>query len=166
MMATEVSNRAFTRRVKDMRYFSLLAVAALLSGGAVLAEHPAQAADLARGKAPLGASVFFVNIQDGDTVGKDVTVKFGVKGIEVKPASDGLVAGSGHHHLLIDADLPPGNLPIPNDETHKHYGKGQTEDTLHLEPGDHTLQLDFADAAHVQFYPPIVSKKIKIHVSP
>jgi hypothetical protein len=149
-----------------MRYFIVCAVAALLQGGVILTEHSAGAADLARGKAPDGASVFFVNVQDGDSVGQDVTIKFGVKGIEVKPASEGLVAGSGHHHLLIDTDLPPVNAPIPNDETHKHYGKGQTEDTLHLEPGDHTLQLDFADAAHVQFYPPIVSKRIKIHVNP
>jgi len=56
------------------------------------------------------------------------------------------------------------HAPIPNDATHKHYGKGQTQDTIHLEPGDHTLQLDFADAAHMQFNPPIVSKKITVHV--
>ncbi len=149
-----------------MRYFSLLAAVTLFLGGAFFLESHARAADLARGKAPPGASVFFVDLQNGDTVGQEVTVKFGVKGIEIKPASEGLEAGSGHHHLLIDADVPPGNAPIPNDERHKHYGKGQTEDTLHLEPGDHTLQLDFADAAHVQFYPPIVSKRIKIHVSP
>jgi hypothetical protein len=67
--------------------------------------------------------------------------------------------------LLVDQkELPPGDAPIPNDATRKHYGKGQTEDTVHLEPGDHTLQLDFADALHMQFDPPIVSKKITIHV--
>ena len=148
-----------------MRYFSLLAIAALLQAGAVFAEDPAKpAAAPARAKSPPGASVFFIEPADGATVGQDVLVKFGVKGIEIKPASEGIIAGTGHHHLLIDADLPPGNAPIPNDATHKHYGKGQTEDTIHLEPGNHTLQLDFADAAHVQFYPAIVSKKITVHV--
>jgi len=87
-----------------------------------------------------------------------------VKHIKVAPATD-TTAGTGHHHLLIDVtSLPPGDAPIPNDATHKHYGKGQTEDTIHLEPGDHTLQLDFADALHMQFDPPIVSTKITVHV--
>ena len=66
--------------------------------------------------------------------------------------------------MNLVAELPPGNLPIPNDATHKHYGKGQTEDTIKLPPGDHTLQLDFADTSHVQFNPPLVSPKITIHV--
>ncbi|MGA9333088.1 MAG: DUF4399 domain-containing protein, partial [Rudaea sp.] len=71
----------------------------------------------------------------------------------------------GHHHLLIDAtSLPPLDAPIPNDATHRHFGKAQTETTIHLSPGDHTLQLDFGNFAHMQFNPPIVSKKITIHV--
>ena len=86
------------------------------------------------------------------------------KGVAIKPAGD-TTPDSGHHHLLIDGkELPPLDAPIPNDATHKHYGKGQTEDTIHLEPGTHTLQLDLGDAAHRQFDPPIVSKKITVHV--
>jgi len=136
----------------------LLATAAALSAGAQ------QPAGLPRAKAPAGAHVFIVAPADGATVGQDVKVEFGVNAIAIAPASENK-PGTGHHHLLIDQkDLPPGDLPIPNDATHKHYGKGQTEDTIHLEPGDHTLQLDFADALHVQFDPPIVSKKITIHV--
>ena len=115
-------------------------------------------------KAPAGAKVFIVEPKDGATVSQDVTVKFGVSGIKLVPATDS-TPGTGHHHLLIDnKELPPMNAPIPNDATHKHYGKAQTEDTIRLEPGDHTLQLDFADALHMQFSPPIVSKKITIHV--
>ena len=101
---------------------------------------------------------------DGATVAPDVQVKFGVEGIAIAPAAEGK-PGTGHHHLLVDGkELPPLDAPIPNDATHKHYGKGQTEDTVHLEPGTHTLQLDFADARHVQFDPPIVSPKITVHV--
>ena len=117
-----------------------------------------------RQKAPKGAKVMILEPKNGATVSQDVTVKFGVSGIKVAPATD-TTAGTGHHHLLIDEkELPPGNAPIPNDATHKHYGKGQTEDTVRLTPGDHTLQLDFGDAAHMQFDPPLVSKKITIHV--
>jgi hypothetical protein len=117
-----------------------------------------------RSAAPQGAKVFIVSPKNGETVGQDVLVKFGVKGIGLAPATDA-TANTGHHHLLIDQkDLPALNAPIPNDATHKHYGKAQTEDAIHLEPGDHTLQLDFGDAAHMQFDPPIVSKKITIHV--
>jgi hypothetical protein len=117
-----------------------------------------------RQKAPAGAKVFIVEPKDGATVSQDVTVKFGVSGIKLVPLTD-TTPGTGHHHLLIDGkELPAGNMPIPADATHKHYGKAQTEDVVRLEPGDHTLQLDFGDAAHMQFEPPIVSKKITIHV--
>ena len=145
----------------------------ILSGAALMlavalvpstrAADPA-ASNLAREPAPKGARVFFVEPKDGATVGRDVEVRFGVEGIAIAPAAEGK-PGTGHHHLLIDGKaLPPPEAPIPNDATHKHYGKGQTGDTIQLEPGTHTLQLDFADARHVQFDPPIVSPKITVHV--
>ena len=143
-----------------MRTISFLAAALLIGAGA----SAAQDAATARTKAPHGASVFIESPKNGATVGQDVTVKFGATGIVVKPAGD-TTPDSGHHHLLIDEKgLPPLDAPIPNDATHKHYGKGQTEDTIHLAPGTHTLQLDFGDAAHRQFDPPIVSKKITVTV--
>jgi hypothetical protein len=117
-----------------------------------------------RTKAPNGAKVFIESPKDGATVGQDVVVKFGAEGVAIKPAGD-TTPDSGHHHLLIDQkELPPLDQPIPNDATHKHYGKAQTEDTIHLEPGTHTLQLDLGDAAHRQFDPPVVSEKITITV--
>jgi len=124
----------------------------------------AVAASLKPEAAPKGARVFIISPKDGATVGRDVTVKFGIAGIALKPAGDE-TPDSGHHHLLVDVDkLPPLDRPIPADEYHKHYGKAQTEDVLHLTPGTHTLQLDLGDARHVQFDPPIVSKRITIHV--
>jgi len=147
-----------------MRSISLIAVALALGSGLAVAETPAPVAAPANPKAPHGAKVFIESPKNGATVGQDVTVKFGVKGVVIKPAGDA-TPDSGHHHLLIDAkELPPASAPIPNDATHKHYGKGQTEDTIHLEPGKHTLQLDLGDAAHMQFAPPVVSKKITITV--
>jgi hypothetical protein len=148
-----------------MRSISLLAAALLMSAGvAMAAQDAAPSAAMALPKAPPGATVSILSPKDGATVGQDVTVKFGVEGIALKPAGDA-TPNSGHHHLLIDAkELPPLNAPIPNDATHKHYGKAQTEDTIHLEPGTHTLQLDYGDTAHMQFDPPIVSKRITVTV--
>ena len=146
-----------------MMRIAMLLTAALMAGSGValgaqdasLAMHP---------KAPAGARVFIVSPKDGATVGPDVDVRFGAAGIAVKPAGDP-TPNSGHHHLLIDvARPPPMDQPIPNDATHKHYGKGQTQDTIHLSPGTHTLQLDFGNAAHMQFDPRLLSKKITIHV--
>jgi len=143
----------------------ILIVAALLfSSGMALGQDAAKSAVPARQKPPHGAKVMILSPKNGSTVGQDVTVKFGVKHIKVAPSTDS-APGTGHHHLLIDVtSLPPADAPIPNDAAHKHYGKGQTEDTIHLEPGTHTLQLDFADAAHMQFDPPLVSRKITVHV--
>lgn len=146
-----------------MRTFPI-AIMLLLAGGAATAQQPAAGAPLARAKAPAHSKVYIAEPRDGATVGRDVVVKFASEGIAVAPATEDR-PGTGHHHLLIDAkDLPPLDAPIPNDATHRHYGKGQKEDTIRLEPGTHTLQLDFGDARHVQFDPPIVSKKITIHV--
>jgi len=147
-----------------MQRWILIVAGSLLSSSLALAQDAAKPAAPARQKPPHGAKVLILSPKNGSTIGQDVTVKFGVKHIKVAPATDS-APGTGHHHLLIDVtSLPPGAAPIPNDATHKHYGKGQTEDTIHLEPGVHTLQLDFADAAHMQFDPPLVSRKITVHV--
>ena len=144
-----------------MRDIALISIAAILGAGAAFA---ADAPQFARPKAPPGAQVFFVSPADGATVPQDFKVEFGARNISVAPTTN-TASGTGHHHLLIDQkDLPPLDAPIPADADHRHYGKGQTEDMLHLPPGDHTLQLDLANAMHMQFDPPIVSKKITVHV--
>lgn len=140
--------------------------AAVLSwaAGAAFAADPAASAGPPRTAAPAGVELYFISPKDGETVDGEFTVRFGLKGMGVAPA--GVIKdNTGHHHLLVDVDeLPPQNLPLPNDEHHRHYGGGQTEATIKLAPGTHTLQLDLADAAHMQFDPPIVSKKITVHV--
>jgi hypothetical protein len=138
----------------------LFAVALATFGAASFAQAPV----LPSTAAPAGAEVYVIAPADGATVGRDVVVRFGLKGMGVAPAG---VAKehTGHHHLLIDVKtLPPAGQPIPNDANHMHFGGGQTQTTLHLEPGTHTLQLELGDANHVPFAPPLVSKKITIHV--
>ncbi|MBN8738323.1 MAG: DUF4399 domain-containing protein [Xanthomonadaceae bacterium] len=124
----------------------------------------AKPAALPRTAAPAGAELYFIAPADGATVGKEFTVRFGLKGMGVAPAGV-TTEKTGHHHLLIDvAELPPMNLPLPNDAQHKHFGGGQTEATLTLPPGKHTLQLILGDALHIPFDPPVVSQKITVTV--
>lgn len=139
----------------------LLALAlATMAGSALAADAPALPAT----KAPAGAEVYIISPKDGATVGQEVTVLFGLKGMGVAPAGVGK-EGTGHHHLLVDVkELPAAGQPIPKDEQHLHFGNGQTETTLKLAPGTHTLQLELGDQNHVPFDPPLVSKRITIHV--
>ena len=87
----------------------------------------------------------------------------GLKNAGVAPAGVEKV-NTGHHHLIIDAPLPPLNQEIPADKNHLHFGAGQTEVHLELPPGKHTLQLLFADHQHVPHNPPVYSEQITIIV--
>jgi hypothetical protein len=110
-----------------------------------------------------GARVYVISPTDGAEVKSPVTVRFGLSGMGVAPAGMPK-AGTGHHHLIIDAPLPPAGLPVPKDENHRHFGGGQTEVTIDLAPGRHTLQLLLADHAHVPHDPPVVSEVVTITV--
>ena len=137
---------------------------ALSLAGFAGASMAADAPGLPTTKAPAGAEVYIISPKDGATVGENVTVRFGLKGMGVAPAGVDKEK-TGHHHLLVDMkDLPSAGQPIPKDETHLHFGGGQTETTLTLKPGTHTLQLELADQNHIPFDPALVSKKITIHV--
>ena len=118
----------------------------------------------AREPAPAGAEVYIVSPQDGARIKGPVTVVFGLKGMGVAPAGIKF-EGTGHHHLLVDSD-PPADLsqPLPANEKTLHFGKGQTETTLTLSPGKHTLQLVLGDLLHVPHEPAVISKKITIVV--
>ncbi|HWU75137.1 MAG TPA: DUF4399 domain-containing protein [Rhodanobacter sp.] len=114
--------------------------------------------------APAGTSVYIISPADGATVGRDVTVRFGLTGMGVAPAGVDR-KNTGHHHLLVDVStLPAARQPIPADANHIHFGGGQTQATIKLAPGTHTLQLELGDRNHVPFEPALVSKKITIHV--
>lgn len=117
------------------------------------------------------AQVYFANLSDGDTVSSPVTVIFGLTGMGVAPAGTEKEM-TGHHHLLIDRPpLGQGEDGVdelinglPSDEHHRHFGGGQTEVTLDLPAGIHTLQLVLGDASHVPHAEPVVSDVITITV--
>jgi len=106
--------------------------------------------------------VFFSEPKDGAEVKSPVNVVMGVEGMTLKPAGE-LITGTGHHHLLVNLDATPAGQVIPNDDTHKHFGKGQTETTLELAPGDYKLTLQFADGLH-RSYGPELSSTINVKV--
>ena len=113
---------------------------------------------------PPGAKVYIISPKDGETVTDLVKVQFGLLGMGVAPA--GIDADlTGHHHLVVDRDTPPLDdyLPTGNPQV-IHFGKGQTETELVLEPGEHTLQLVLGDKDHKPHVPPVVSDIVKFTV--
>jgi hypothetical protein len=116
-----------------------------------------------RTPAPEGAKVFFIEPENGATVHSPVALKFGAEGVHIAPAGSD-EPHSGHHHILIDTKLEDYDAPIPKDEKHIHFGAGQTEATIELTPGKHTLQLLLGDKNHIPHDPPIESEVITINV--
>jgi len=143
----------------------------LLSGLAFAMALSVGAVNAGETMAPEGAEVYFVNLNDGDTVSSPVTVVFGLSGMGVAPAGTEKDK-TGHHHLLIDRPpLGEGEdgaeeltYGLPADDNHIHFGGGQTEVTLDLAPGQHSLQLVLGDHNHVPHDPPVTSDVITITV--
>ncbi len=135
------------------RYYAFAALGALtLTGAAIAAEAPAKA--------------FFTNIKNGQTVHNPVALKFGLSGMKVAPAGTN-EANTGHFHLLIDTQLTAEEkkFAIPKDDQHMHFGKGQTEASIQLTPGKHTLQLVMGDGNHMLHNPPVMSDVVSVNVA-
>ena len=97
---------------------------------------------------PAGAKVYFKNIKNGETLASPFKVEMGIDGLKLDTAG-AIVAGTGHHHLLIDAgDSIPAGQVVPKDSTHLHFGKAQASTEVKLAPGKHVLTLQFADGIH------------------
>jgi hypothetical protein len=139
---------------------SLLAASVTIGFGIAQAQMPAPTA------APASAEAYIIAPADGAKVTNPVVVRFGLKGMGVAPAGV-QIENTGHHHLFVDTDLPTDlSKPIPAvDNKIIHFGKGQTETTLTLSPGKHTLQLLVGDYLHVPNATPVESKKITITVT-
>jgi len=136
----------------------VLLVVAILAPAVLTAES-----GLPRSPRPPGVDLYFITPENAATVSSPFIVRFGLRGMGVAPA--GVEKGeTGHHHLLIDAELAHLDLPIPNDDRHRHFGMGQTEVELDLPAGSHTLQLVLGDHNHVPHDPPVVSERITITV--
>jgi len=142
--------------MKQLRLFAATAATAMAVPFVTLAD---------RTEAPEGAEVYFIAPQDGETVTSPVTFRFGLRGIGVAPAGVD-VPHTGHHHLLInvDPDMIDFDEPIPADAQHVHFGGGQTEATVELPQGTHSLLLLVGDHFHVPHDPPILSEAITVTV--
>lgn len=138
------------------KLFAAVAIAAL-GATAALAGGPTPA--------PADAKVYFINLNDGDTVTNPVNIKFGLSGMGIAPAGVEK-ENTGHHHLIINEKIEGEELEngIPADEMHVHFGGGQTEATLDLPAGTHTLQLVLGDWSHVPHSDPVMSEQITITV--
>ncbi len=137
---------------------------ALALAGVAFGTLPAVGLAIERTPAPEGAAVTILSPADGDVVSSPITVQFGLTGMGVAPA--GVEQdNTGHHHLLINVDeLPDMSAAIPSDDKHRHFGGGQTQVTLELPPGEHTLQILLGDWQHLPHDPPIVSEPVTITV--
>jgi hypothetical protein len=115
--------------------------------------------------APAGVKVYIINLRDGAEVTSPFLVQFGLSGMGIAPAGVEK-PNTGHHHLLIDAKLTADQMKeaIPADDSHKHFGGGQTEAMVTLAKGQHTLQLVLADWTHIPHVPPVMSEPITITV--
>jgi len=135
----------------------------VVTAALALAATVASAQD--RMASPADAQVYIISPKDGAKVSSPVTVQFGLKAMGIAPAGV-KIENTGHHHLLIDSDAPTDlSHPLPASEKVVHFGKGQTETTVKLTPGKHTLQLLLGDSTHVPHNPPVISKKITITVT-
>jgi len=129
----------------------------------VSASTPALSSGYKKVAAPAAARVYFLNLSNGQTVSNPVKVVFGLSGMGVAPAGVEK-EGTGHHHLLVDVAEWDANAPLPANDNFRHFGLGQTETTLNLAPGTHTLQLVLGDQNHIPHHPVVASERITITV--
>ncbi|MCH8157744.1 MAG: DUF4399 domain-containing protein [Nitrospinae bacterium] len=127
------------KRIAAVALLSLFGASTAYAGGAVVITEPAT----------------------GSTVSSPVKVCMAVDGVEVQPAKKGVNAGKGHHHLLIDVDLPTDlGKPVGKDANHVHMGDGSTCKELKLSTGKHVIRTLFANGKHVPYNPAITSTVI------
>ena len=165
-MATKMGNsdptrHTMTRRTRVRATTPLFVAALALCATALLGADKPMKIDIT--PSPKEAKAQILSPKNGAMVSSPVVVKFELTGMEIAPAGTA-TANSGHHHLIIDSPLPNLEGPIPKDAKHRHYGGGETEVSLELEPGVHTLQLLLGDYRHIPHDPPVSSEIVSIMV--
>ncbi|HUS23602.1 MAG TPA: DUF4399 domain-containing protein [Candidatus Binatia bacterium] len=112
---------------------------------------------------PAGAKAYFIEPKNGAEVKGAFKAVFGLSGMGVAPAG-AQNENTGHFHLLVDEPQVDLLAPLPKSPQVIHYGGGQTEATVTLKPGKHTLQIVLADWKHQAHNPAVQSEKITITV--
>jgi hypothetical protein len=131
--------------------------------GATAEAAVTEPSQIARTSSSDNASVFFITPADGATIANPISIEFGIDGMDIVKAGNNQPY-SGHHHLLIDTELPELGLPIPADEHHVHFGDGSVSTQISLPPGEHKLQMLLGDYLHIPHNPPLTSAQITITV--
>lgn len=145
--------------MKKIQFIVLIWIIAISASLFVYAQIP-------RSASPENAEVYIINLSDGDEVSGEILVQFGLRNMGIAPAGYD-VENTGHHHLLIDQDEGELDLgmPLPSTDSVRHFGKGQTETTVELDPGEHTFQLLLGNFSHIPHNVPVMSEKITITVT-
>lgn len=159
-MKKSISPHSLTLSISLVAAFALalgVASGSAFAQDSSVPEHPVVAKDQANKSVQNGGKgalieprVFFIGLKDGAKVKSPLKIKFGVKGMKVEKAG-APIPGSGHHHLIIDGGPTPKGTVVPKDDKHLHFGDGQTETTIKLDKGRHTLTMQFADGAHSSY---------------
>ncbi|MEQ1650245.1 MAG: DUF4399 domain-containing protein [Hyphomicrobiaceae bacterium] len=134
----------------------------LIAAAAVSLATIAVAQDI-RTPAPAAGKVYFIEPKNGAEITGPVVVKMGLSGMGVAPAGVEK-KDTGHHHILVNQAKFDGMAPLPADDKHRHFGNGQTETSLALPAGKHTLQLVLGDHNHIPHNPPVTSEVITVTV--
>lgn len=142
---------------------TILSALTVFSFLTIQAQAPVQAGEDFRSPSPNGAAASILSPAQGAEIEGPVTVIFSLKGMEIAPAGVEK-EHTGHHHLLINRDLPALDEPLATDDTLIHFGGGQTQTTLDLAPGTYSLQLILGDHNHIPHNPPVISQPVTIRV--
>lgn len=144
------------------KFYTVTAAILLSAGCSTVQETMNSAKEMVAGEES-GPSVRIISPVSGASVSSPVTVRFGLDGMGVAPAGVEM-ENTGHHHLIVDAPLPDMSLPVPATDNYRHFGGGQTEVSIDLEPGTHTLQLLMGNYLHIPHAEPVYSEQISITV--
>ena len=105
-----------------------------------------------------GSAVTITEPPNGAIVSSPVKVCMATEGVKVQPAKQGVNEGKGHHHLIIDVELPKDlSKPIGKDANHIHMGDGSTCKEIKLSKGKHIIRTLFATGDHVPYNSPLTA---------
>ena len=119
----------------------------------------------AQAQAPAANAASKFHLEDGDKIETPYVLRFGLSGgWGLAPIAQPGGRKSGHHHLLVNRDLPLNfKEALPFNDQYIHFGKGQMETVLTLEPGTYTLRMLLADQNHLPHF--VYSKPATITVT-